>query len=85
MNRCSITLPAHSEELARFFPRLDADLNAVTLDMNMDCLDVDTDSVFLASARDDRSACLTPISCSMDISMIANKGSMTLSVDVSNE
>ncbi|KAH8386944.1 hypothetical protein KR093_003722, partial [Drosophila rubida] len=33
------------------------------------------------------SACLTPVSCGMDLdldlSMVANKGSMTLSVDVS--
>ncbi|XP_037938101.1 inositol hexakisphosphate and diphosphoinositol-pentakisphosphate kinase isoform X16 [Teleopsis dalmanni] len=77
-------LPA-AEELAKFFPQLDDDLNSVTVytPMNADTLDVDADSVFLSSSsgRGDKSACLTPVSFGMDISMIANKGSMTLSVD----
>lgn len=79
-------MPPHSEELAKFFPRLDEDLNSVSVYMNMDTLDVDRDSVFMkeGSSRGDKSSCLTPISCTMDISMIANKGSMTLSVDVSD-
>uniref|UniRef100_A0A0A1WIW5 Inositol hexakisphosphate and diphosphoinositol-pentakisphosphate kinase n=2 Tax=Zeugodacus cucurbitae TaxID=28588 RepID=A0A0A1WIW5_ZEUCU len=52
--------------------------------MNTDALDVDVDGVFTfggGSSRGDVSACLTPVSFGMDISMIANKGSMTLSVD----
>lgn len=56
--------------------------------MNTDALDIDTDGVFTfggGSSRGDVSACLTPVSFGMDISMIANKGSMTLSVDVSKE
>ncbi|XP_014085366.3 inositol hexakisphosphate and diphosphoinositol-pentakisphosphate kinase isoform X11 [Bactrocera oleae] len=76
-----------AEELAKFFPQLDdADLNAVSVytPMNTDVLDVDADGVFTfggGSSRSDVSACLTPVSFGMDISMIANKGSMTLSVD----
>nr|XP_036227093.1 inositol hexakisphosphate and diphosphoinositol-pentakisphosphate kinase isoform X14 [Bactrocera oleae] len=76
-----------AEELAKFFPQLDdADLNAVSVytPMNTDVLDVDADGVFTfggGSSRGDVSACLTPVSFGMDISMIANKGSMTLSVD----
>ncbi|XP_030379206.1 inositol hexakisphosphate and diphosphoinositol-pentakisphosphate kinase isoform X2 [Scaptodrosophila lebanonensis] len=54
--------------------------------MNQDTLD---GGVFLSvcagSASSDRdeksSACLTPVSFGMDLSMVANKGSMTLSVD----
>ncbi|XP_017465337.1 PREDICTED: inositol hexakisphosphate and diphosphoinositol-pentakisphosphate kinase isoform X3 [Rhagoletis zephyria] len=76
-----------TEELARFFPQLeDEDLNAVSVytPMNADALDIDADGVFTfggGSSRGDVSACLTPVSFGMDISMIANKGSMTLSVD----
>ncbi|XP_020714367.1 inositol hexakisphosphate and diphosphoinositol-pentakisphosphate kinase isoform X2 [Ceratitis capitata] len=76
-----------AEELAKFFPQLDdEDLNAVSVytPMNTDALDVDPDGVFIfggGSSRGDASACLTPVSFGMDISMIANKGSMTLSVD----
>ncbi|XP_067637668.1 inositol hexakisphosphate and diphosphoinositol-pentakisphosphate kinase isoform X16 [Eurosta solidaginis] len=76
-----------AEELAKFFPQLeDEDLNAVSVyrPMNTDALDVDADGVFTfggGSSRGGASACLTPVSFGMDISMIANKGSMTLSVD----
>ncbi|XP_049312680.1 inositol hexakisphosphate and diphosphoinositol-pentakisphosphate kinase isoform X14 [Bactrocera dorsalis] len=76
-----------AEELAKFFPQLDdEDLNAVSVytPMNTDALEVDADGVFTfgaGSSRGDVSACLTPVSFGMDISMIANKGSMTLSVD----
>ncbi|XP_054730022.1 inositol hexakisphosphate and diphosphoinositol-pentakisphosphate kinase isoform X6 [Anastrepha obliqua] len=76
-----------AEELAKFFPQLeDEDLNAVSVytPLNTDTLDVDADGVFTfggGSSRGDVSACLTPVSFGMDISMIANKGSMTLSVD----
>ncbi|XP_053951057.1 inositol hexakisphosphate and diphosphoinositol-pentakisphosphate kinase-like [Anastrepha ludens] len=76
-----------AEELAKFFPQLEDEyLNAVSVytPLNTDTLDVDADGVFTfggGSSRGDVSACLTPVSFGMDISMIANKGSMTLSVD----
>lgn len=88
-NKSSVNILPVAEELAKFFPQLDdEDLNAVSVytPMNTDALDVDPDGVFIfggGSSRGDASACLTPVSFGMDISMIANKGSMTLSVDVS--
>lgn len=89
--KSSVNILPVAEELAKFFPQLDdADLNAVSVytPMNTDVLDVDADGVFTfggGSSRGDVSACLTPVSFGMDISMIANKGSMTLSVDVSKK
>ncbi|XP_050329741.1 inositol hexakisphosphate and diphosphoinositol-pentakisphosphate kinase isoform X18 [Bactrocera neohumeralis] len=83
----SVNILPVAEELAKFFPQLDdEDLNAVSVytPMNTDALEVDADGVFTfgaGSSRGDVSACLTPVSFGMDISMIANKGSMTLSVD----
>ncbi|XP_054088186.1 inositol hexakisphosphate and diphosphoinositol-pentakisphosphate kinase isoform X15 [Zeugodacus cucurbitae] len=83
----SVNILPVAEELVKFFPQIeDEDLNAVSVytPMNTDALDVDVDGVFTfggGSSRGDVSACLTPVSFGMDISMIANKGSMTLSVD----
>ncbi|XP_059224204.1 inositol hexakisphosphate and diphosphoinositol-pentakisphosphate kinase isoform X8 [Stomoxys calcitrans] len=78
---------ATAAKLARFFPRLDGDLNTVSVytPMNLDSLD-STDTEFNMGAiggggGGGKSACLTPVSFNMDLSIVANKGSLTLSVD----
>lgn len=84
---------ATAAKLARFFPRLDGDLNTVSVytPMNLDSLD-STDTEFNMGAiggggggGGGKSACLTPVSFNMDLSIVANKGSLTLSVDVSED
>ncbi|XP_058985841.1 inositol hexakisphosphate and diphosphoinositol-pentakisphosphate kinase isoform X8 [Musca domestica] len=81
---------ATAAKLARFFPRLDGDLNTVSVytPMNLDSLD-SNDTEFNMGAigggggggPGGKSACLTPVSFNMDLSIVANKGSLTLSVD----
>ncbi|XP_073830893.1 inositol hexakisphosphate and diphosphoinositol-pentakisphosphate kinase isoform X31 [Musca autumnalis] len=78
---------ATAAKLARFFPRLDGDLNTVCVytPMNLDSLD-SNDTEFNMGAiggggHGGKSACLTPVSFNMDLSIVANKGSLTLSVD----
>lgn len=82
--------PGTSEKLARFFPRLDDDLNLVSVyaPMNMDSLDMETVDELSVSTTGaigggKSTTCLTPVSFNMDLSIVANKGSLTLSVDVS--
>ncbi|XP_075155203.1 inositol hexakisphosphate and diphosphoinositol-pentakisphosphate kinase isoform X12 [Haematobia irritans] len=77
---------ATAVKLARFFPRLDGDLNTVSVytPMNLDSLD-SNDTEFnmgaIGGGGGGKSACLTPVSFNMDLSIVANKGSLTLSVD----
>lgn len=83
-----------AQRLAKFFPRLDDDLNSVSIyaPINLDCLEGGDSELSYAGAVgglgegsfDAKSACLTPVSFNMDLSIVANKGSLTLSVDVSN-
>lgn len=77
-----------AQRLAKFFPRLDDDLNSVSVyaPINLDCLEGKETELSYAGAiggYDAKSACLTPVSFNMDLSIVANKGSLTLSVDVS--
>ena len=84
--------PTAAQRLAKFFPRLDDDLNSVSVyaPINMDCLESNETELSYAGAVgglteggfDAKSACLTPVSFNMDLSIVANKGSLTLSVDV---
>lgn len=79
---------ATAEKLARFFPRLDGELNTVCVytPMNLDSLDTHGDTEFnmgaIGGGGGGKSACLTPVSFNMDLSIVANKGSLTLSVEV---
>ncbi|XP_061396680.1 inositol hexakisphosphate and diphosphoinositol-pentakisphosphate kinase [Musca vetustissima] len=88
------SLPASSAtaaKLARFFPRLDGDLNTVSVytPMNLDSLDSNDTEFNMGTIGGGggggpgggKSACLTPVSFNMDLSIVANKGSLTLSVD----
>ncbi|XP_046803289.1 inositol hexakisphosphate and diphosphoinositol-pentakisphosphate kinase isoform X6 [Lucilia cuprina] len=76
-----------AQRLAKFFPRLDDDLNLVSVytPINMDCLETAETELSCGGAVggsfDAKSACLTPVSFNMDLSIAANKGSLTLSVD----
>ncbi|KAM7350643.1 inositol hexakisphosphate and diphosphoinositol-pentakisphosphate kinase isoform 4-T4 [Cochliomyia hominivorax] len=80
-----------AQRLAKFFPRLDDDLNSVSIyaPINLDCLEGGETELSYAGAVggmgdgsfDAKSACLTPVSFNMDLSIVANKGSLTLSVD----
>lgn len=81
-----------AQRLARFFPRLDDDLNSVSVyaPINMDYLEnTETELChpgapggLIEGGFDAKSACLTPVSFNMDLSIVANKGSLTLSIDV---
>lgn len=83
--------PTTSQRLAKFFPRLDNDLNSVSVyaPMNLDSLEGNEGELTVGGATgltggfDGKSACLTPVSFNMDLSIVANKGSLTLSMDVS--
>ncbi|XP_055914293.1 inositol hexakisphosphate and diphosphoinositol-pentakisphosphate kinase isoform X4 [Eupeodes corollae] len=71
-----------AEELAKFFPQLDDDLNSVYVQLNSDNLDPD---VFNPPTEGDKSCCLTPVSMCMDLSTAATKGSITLSIENEDE
>ncbi|XP_055847093.1 inositol hexakisphosphate and diphosphoinositol-pentakisphosphate kinase isoform X17 [Episyrphus balteatus] len=71
-----------AEELAKFFPQLDDDLNSVYVQLNSDNLDPD---VFNPPTEGEKSCCLTPVSMCMDLSTAATKGSITLSIENEDE
>uniref|UniRef100_A0A1A9WB12 Inositol hexakisphosphate and diphosphoinositol-pentakisphosphate kinase n=1 Tax=Glossina brevipalpis TaxID=37001 RepID=A0A1A9WB12_9MUSC len=81
--------PATTEQLAKFFPQLDADLNLVSVyaPLNTDTLEETNNALdelnfaAMGAGFEAKSACLTPVSFNMDLSIVANKGSLTLSVE----
>lgn len=83
--------PATTEQLAKFFPQLDVDLNSVSVyaPLNTDTLGETNNALdelhfsAIGAGFEAKSACLTPVSFNMDLSIVANKGSLTLSMEVS--
>ncbi|XP_037889484.1 inositol hexakisphosphate and diphosphoinositol-pentakisphosphate kinase isoform X6 [Glossina fuscipes] len=81
--------PAATEQLAKFFPQLDVDLNSVSVyaPLNTDTLGEANNALdelhfsAVAAGFEAKSACLTPVSFNMDLSIVANKGSLTLSME----
>uniref|UniRef100_A0A1B0FIZ5 Inositol hexakisphosphate and diphosphoinositol-pentakisphosphate kinase n=1 Tax=Glossina morsitans morsitans TaxID=37546 RepID=A0A1B0FIZ5_GLOMM len=81
--------PATTEQLAKFFPQLDVDLNSVSVyaPLNTDTLGETNNALdelhfsAIGAGFEAKSACLTPVSFNMDLSIVANKGSLTLSME----
>lgn len=84
----------NSGQLNKYFPTLDSELQEAAAYVydeeplmnpdNLDDLSEDANELAACETRSsgNKSACLTPVSFNLDLSIMANKGSITLSVEV---